>query len=282
MATLTPSDHNRDVAGLVYVYPVVSRRAGGVSVGVNLNTNNACNWRCVYCQVPDLVRGAAPKVDLELLQSELEFMLKEILAGDFLETRVAPESRKLNDIALSGNGEPTSSRDFLRVVERIALVRDKVAVPAHVKTVLITNGSLLHRSQVQSGLERMESMHGQVWFKLDRGTARERLAINGSELSNRRVLDHLTMASVRCPTWVQTCMFAVDGEAPGEPSVIAYLELLDRAREGAPSLRGVLLYGLARQSFQPEAARLLPVPNVWLEELAGRIRQLGLDVVVTP
>jgi hypothetical protein len=77
-------------------------------------------------------------------------------------------------------------------------------------------------------------------------------------------------------------MFAVDGEAPGEPSVIAYLELLDRAREGAPSLRGVLLYGLARQSFQPEAARLLPVPNVWLEELAGRIRQLGLDVVVTP
>jgi len=282
MATLTPSDHNRDMAGLVYVYPVVSRRAGGVSVGVNLNTNNACNWRCVYCQVPDLVRGAAPKVDLELLQSELELMLKEILAGDFLETRVAPESRKLNDIALSGNGEPTSSREFLRVVERIALVRHKVAVPEQVKTVLITNGSLLHRSQVQSGLERMESMHGQVWFKIDRGTASERLAINGSELSNRRVLDHLTIASARCPTWVQTCMFAVDGEAPREPSVIAYLDLLERARDGAPSLRGVLLYGLARQSFQPEAARLSPVPNVWLEELASRIRQLGLDVVVTP
>ena len=61
---LTVTDHDRDVAGLTYVYPVVSRRAGGVSVGINLNPNNACNWRCVYCQVPDLVRGAAPVIDV--------------------------------------------------------------------------------------------------------------------------------------------------------------------------------------------------------------------------
>ncbi len=61
---LSTTDHSRDGAGLSYVYPVVSRRAGGVSVGINLNTNNACNWRCIYCQVPDLVRGAAPPVDL--------------------------------------------------------------------------------------------------------------------------------------------------------------------------------------------------------------------------
>ena len=57
--TLGTDDHSRDAAGLKYVYPVVSRRAEGVSVGINLNPNNACNWRCVYCQVPDLVLGAA-------------------------------------------------------------------------------------------------------------------------------------------------------------------------------------------------------------------------------
>ena len=55
---LTSKVHDRDVAGLTYVYPVVSRRAGGVSVGINLSPNNACNWRCVYCQVPNLQRGA--------------------------------------------------------------------------------------------------------------------------------------------------------------------------------------------------------------------------------
>jgi wyosine [tRNA(Phe)-imidazoG37] synthetase (radical SAM superfamily) len=55
---LTVADHDRGSAGLTYVYPVVSRRAGGVSVGINLNVNNACNWRCIYCQVPGLTRGA--------------------------------------------------------------------------------------------------------------------------------------------------------------------------------------------------------------------------------
>ena len=45
LQTLSVSDHDRNSAGLTYVYPVISRRAGGVSVGVNLNVNNACNWR---------------------------------------------------------------------------------------------------------------------------------------------------------------------------------------------------------------------------------------------
>jgi hypothetical protein len=47
---LTFSDHNRDVSHLRYIYPVVSRRAKGVSIGINLNINNACNWRCIYAQ----------------------------------------------------------------------------------------------------------------------------------------------------------------------------------------------------------------------------------------
>ncbi|MCG8997432.1 radical SAM protein, partial [Laribacter hongkongensis] len=57
---LTPHDHSRNSAGFQYVYPVLSRRAGGVSVGINLNPNQACNWRCIYCQVPGLVRSQAP------------------------------------------------------------------------------------------------------------------------------------------------------------------------------------------------------------------------------
>ena len=68
---LSVVNHDRDAAGLTYVYPVVSRRAGGVSVGINLNPNNACNWRCVYCQVPHLVRGAAPPIDEDQLEAEL-------------------------------------------------------------------------------------------------------------------------------------------------------------------------------------------------------------------
>src|SRR5882757_7953132 len=109
---LTIAQHSRDSVGLRYIYPVVSRRAGGVSIGVNLNTNNACNWRCIYCQVPDLTRGAPPPVDLEDLGRELRGFLRDVLQGDFLATRVPSDARRLNDIALSGNGEPTSAREF--------------------------------------------------------------------------------------------------------------------------------------------------------------------------
>src|SRR5690606_30971451 len=120
---LSVTDHDRASAGLRYVYPVVSRRAGGVSIGINLNVNNACNWRCISCQVPDLARGAPPPVNLALLRLELEGFLDEVLQGDFLQKRVEPAARRLNDIALSGNGEPTSAAEFPRVVQVIGEAR---------------------------------------------------------------------------------------------------------------------------------------------------------------
>ncbi|MDD1610210.1 MAG: radical SAM protein, partial [Methylococcaceae bacterium] len=75
MSRLITNNHSRDIVGLKYIYPVLSRRAGGLSIGVNFNTNNACNWRCIYCQVPDLTVGSAPKMDFQLLEDELRFFL---------------------------------------------------------------------------------------------------------------------------------------------------------------------------------------------------------------
>ena len=75
-------DHNRAEAGFTYVYPVLSRRAGGVSVGVNLNPNSACNWACLYCQVDNLQRGGPPPIDLQQLIAELDSLLATIQAGN--------------------------------------------------------------------------------------------------------------------------------------------------------------------------------------------------------
>ena len=102
---LSVNDHNRDVTGMTYVYPVVSRRAGGVSIGINLNPNNACNWACVYCQVPGLTRGGPPPVQLALLEAELRRFLREVTEGDFMVRYVPEEARRLVDVAFSGNGE---------------------------------------------------------------------------------------------------------------------------------------------------------------------------------
>ena len=109
---LNVNDHSRDSAGMTYVYPVVSRRAGGVSIGINLNVNNACNWACVYCQVPGLKRGGPPPIDLGLLDTELRSFLLAATQGDYLLRHVPADARRLVDVAFSGNGEPTSSPEF--------------------------------------------------------------------------------------------------------------------------------------------------------------------------
>ncbi|MBE9609836.1 radical SAM protein [Chitinilyticum piscinae] len=277
-AVLSVTDHRRDSAGFTYVYPVVSRRAGGVSVGINLNPNNACNWRCVYCQVPDLQRGSAPELDLVQLHDELVAMLDDILHGDFMQTRVPEGARRLNDIAFSGNGEPTSSHQFPAVVELVARVLQQFGLQGNIKLVLITNGSLMHRAEITQALGQLAELGGEVWFKLDRAPADGFSAVNQVALQCDGVARRLAAAAKKCPTWLQTCMFAMDGRLPDDAEIDAYLAFLAGQQAAGLRLRGVLLYGLARPSLQAEAARLSPAPAAWMQALAGRIESLGLPV----
>ncbi len=272
---LSITDHSRDSAGLRYVYPVVSRRAGGVSIGINLNPNNACNWRCIYCQVPDLTRGTAPPVDLALLEKELSGFLHELQHGDFMQ-RVPPEARRINDIALSGNGEPTSAQEFAEVIELIAKLK-----PADLKLVLITNGSLMQRDNVQQGLRRMAQLNGEVWFKLDRASEAGMALVNDTKMTMDKVRQNLATAIACCPnTWLQTCWFALDGIAPGKQDEDDYLDFLAGLLRDGIRPQGVLLYGLARPSLQVEAPRLSALSSEQMENFAQRIRKLPLTVKV--
>jgi wyosine [tRNA(Phe)-imidazoG37] synthetase (radical SAM superfamily) len=281
-APLTPQNHDRDSADMTYVYPVVSRRAGGVSVGVNLNPNNACNWACVYCQVPDLVRGTAPAIDLAQLETELRALLGDILHGDFMQARVPEGARRLNDIALSGNGEPTSAREFPEVIDLIGRVMADFDLCGKIKLVLISNGSLADRPRVQAGLKKMAALNGELWFKFDRATAAGMRAINQTRISPNKQFERLAIASRLCPTWLQTCVFATDGVPPSSSEQTAYLETVARIRRERLPVQGVLLYGLARPSMQPQASQLSPLPAAWLNAFADRIRAAGLPVRVTP
>ena len=270
---LSTTDHSRDSAGLRYVYPVVSRRAGGVSIGINLNPNNACNWRCIYCQVPDLTRGTAPPVDLALLEKELRGFLHELQHGDFMQ-RVPPGARRINDIALSGNGEPTSAQEFNDVIELIARLK-----PADLKLVLITNGSLIRRENVQHGLRRLAQLNGEVWFKLDRASEAGMALVNDTRTTLDTVRQNLATAIACCPnTWLQTCWFALDGVPPGKQEEDDYLDFLAGVLRDNIRPQGVLLYGLARPSLQAEAPRLSALPHAQLEQFAQRIRALGVAV----
>jgi len=286
---LTVEDHNRDVSGLTYVYPVVSRRAGGVSIGINLNVNNACNWRCIYCQVPNLTRGTPPPINLALLESELRGFLKQLLHGNFMSEYVDEKDRHLMDIAFSGNGEPTSAKEFpevLGIIEKLLKEFDLLnpsssnpTLPNPIKVRLITNGSLMDKPHVLESMKHLARINGEVWFKVDAGTSEGVAKINDVNISIPSVIKRLKACAANCPTFVQTCMVAVDGKAPSEEEISAYIALLSEVKN---EIKGVHLYGLARPSMQAEAPRLSRLSPEWLEAVAVRIRALGLAAFVSP
>lgn len=278
--SLTTTNHDRDVAGLKYVYPVLSRRAGGLSIGINFNTNNACNWRCIYCQVPDLTKGAAPDLDLQLLEEELKFFLNDVQQGSFYKRfQVEAENRVIKDIAISGNGEPTSVKNFAQVVALIGNIATKLEVLPKSRFVLITNGSLIHQQKVKEGLKALNTFGGEVWYKFDSATKEGRALFNETAQSVNNCLENIRISSELCTTKLQTCLFNYKGHGFSGKEKLAYLDALKTIKT-ITGVNEVMIYTLARPSMQPEASQLLALSSDVLNAVADEIRQLGFKVSV--
>lgn len=281
MSKLSVTNHNRNVTGLTYVYPVISRRAGGLSIGINFNPNNACNWRCIYCQVPDLKLGSAPEIDLHLLEKELRLFLDDVLNGDFYERLEVPnEQRVIKDIAIAGNGEPTSLSRFDEAILLIGNIATELGVFPNSHFVLITNGSLIHRDVVQAGLKILHNFGGEIWFKMDSATGEGRALINHSAQKNEAVLKNLTLASHICETKIQICLVDYKQQGFLETERAGFLDFLTQIR-AATSIQNVTIYTLARPSHQPEAVDLAAMPFEIMENFGQEIHDLGFNVNVT-
>lgn len=278
---LKTTDHSRDIAGLKYVYPVLSRRSGGLSIGINFNPNNACNWRCIYCQVPNLTIGTAPVMDLGQLRAELGGFLRDVELGDFYERFEVPAPlRIIRDIAISGNGEPTSLPNFAEAVDLIGKVGKQSEILTGSGFVLITNGSLIHQVQVQEGLLKLNEYGGEVWFKLDSATTSGRQLINHAGQNFRRSLENLVLSAKLCPTKLQTCLINIDGKGYPKEERKALLTALREIKTRSP-VRQVMLYTIARPSLQPESSRISALPADALFDIAAEMESLGFDVVVS-
>jgi wyosine [tRNA(Phe)-imidazoG37] synthetase (radical SAM superfamily) len=275
---LSVNDHSRELSGLKYIYSVVSRRAGGLSIGINLNVNNACNWQCIYCEIPNLTRGSPPPIELDVLENELRFFLHEIIHGDYMEKNVAIEDRHLKDIAFSGNGEPTSAEEFPQVILIVKKILQEFDLLHKIKIRLITNGSLMHQASVLKSIEMLKEINGEVWFKVDAATEETIKTINQVNLKPNQILERLLNTANICPTFVQTCIFMIDGKSPDEKDIDAYIELINKAKK---NIKGVHLYGLARPSLQPRAKDLGRISEDELQNIAKKLLSLNIPTTVS-
>ena len=270
---LVVTNHNRDIFKTRYVYPVVSRRAGGLSLGINLNTNNACNWQCIYCEVPNLTRGKPDPIDLNLLRIELQDWLKNLVEGDFIEKHTDPDT-KFKDIALSGNGEPTACKEFKSVLRIIEEEFTACKCPTDIKIRLITNGSYLSEKEIAAAWRGL-SLEKEIWFKIDSTQSDKIKIINQVNLTTKQIKKNLESSLAVSPTIIQTCLTKINNQLPSANEIQDYVNFLKPYEK---QINSIHLYSLARPTEQKTAFTLERLTNQEMTQIADKMDTLSIPI----
>lgn len=266
--------HPRTWREFRYCYPVVSRRSRGLSLGVNLNPDQACNFDCVYCSVDRRVPSTVREVDEAALERELDALLALSASGAIWREepfdRTPPALRRLNDIAFSGDGEPTSYAGFagmLALAKRLVTARGLDA-----RLVVITNATLFQKATVRDALLGLRPQD-EVWAKLDAGSEDWYRAVDRSDVPLSRILGNLRDLGRRRPLVIQSLWCRLHGEAPPAHELDAWAGRLRWLLDEGAQIDRVQVYTTARATTETWATALTAEE---LEGIAERVRGLGL------
>ncbi len=273
------ADHSRHWRENRSVYPVISRRSRGLSIGINLNPDKGCNFDCVYCSVDRSVPGDDRPVDLAIIESELDRLLdlaytgKLFAAGPFGNTPAA--LRRVNDVALSGDGEPTASPQFAATLALAAALIDRHAPSAaeRAKLIVITNATLLQRPAVAAGLATLAGRPAEIWAKLDAGTEAYYRRIERTKVPLATVLANLLATGRQRPLVIQSLFLRLDGVGPDAAEIAAWCDNLRRLVDGGCRIDRVQVYTVARRPAEDAVGHL---PAAEVVAIAAKVRDLGL------
>ena len=271
-ATPLFAKHSRQFAGNRFVYPVVSRRSHGISIGVNLNPDKVCNFDCIYCQVNRVEQSQTRFVETDQLLRELDDMLALVTSGElFADEKFAntpADLRRLNDIAFSGDGEPTTYRNFDEIIEACVEVKRRHGL-ANVKMVLITNASMFHKPAVKRGLALLDANQGEIWAKLDAGTDAYYRLVERTTIPFKRILDNITAAARVRPLVIQALFMRIEGDPPPLEEQEAFCERLNDIVSAGGQVKLVQIYTVARP---PAESFVTPLTDVEVDSLTKLVR----------
>ncbi len=244
------TSHERSFETNRFVYPVLSRRSQGVSIGVNLNPDKICNFDCIYCQVDRTTTSETRFVEMQQLLEELDQMLALVSSGELFQSEhfsdVPRHLQRLNDIAFSGDGEPTTYKNFDEIIQACAELKQQHQL-SDVKMVLITNASMFHREHVKRGLEIMDANQGEIWAKLDAGSDDYYQLIERTSIPFQQILDNLEAAAQVRSLVIQSLFMQVNQEAPTEKELELYCDRLAQILAAGGQISLVQVYTIARR-----------------------------------
>lgn len=263
--------HGRNWRNNAYCYPVVSRRSGGLSIGINVNPDKACNFDCIYCQVDRTTPAEVRKVDLTRLRAELEGLLDAALDQSLFQQPpfdcLRPEDRVIRDVAFSGDGEPTTYPRFGDAV-RIAVEARNARKLDDTKIVLLTDACYLTKPSVREALSLLDDDNGEIWAKLDAGAEAYYRLINRPNFPLAHVLENILDAARVRPIVIQSLWMRVSGQLPPEEEVRAFARRLKEIVAAGGRLKLVQVYTIARQTAEACAS---PLSREELDQVAAMV-----------
>ena len=270
--------HSRSWQDNRYVYPVISRRSKGLSIGVNLNPDKVCNFDCVYCCVDRSSMPGRIDVDMNILRDELDHMLALSASGQLWSQPPfdsTPDAlKRLNDVAFSGDGEPTSFSRFKEACETAHRLIEQHQ--AHAKIVVITNATLFHQPRVREALAFLDSARGELWAKLDAGTEAYYRLVERTAVPFQRVLDNLLDAGTARPIVIQSLFMTLQGVGPDDAEIRAYIDRLNELRSRGCRVKLVQVYTTARSTAE---AYVGPLSQDRIDSICDAVRShTGLKV----
>ena len=263
-----------------YVYPVISRRSRGLSVGVNLNPDKICNFDCIYCQVDRQIAPQYRDVDLVILESELRGLLEDAHSGVLFNhptfKDIPPELKRINDIAFSGDGEPTTYPQFGKVVHLASQIKTDLNL-TDVKLIVITNCTRFHRPDILQALEEMHNNNGEIWAKLDAGTSAYYNLVERTKVGFETVIQNIHLAAQKWPLVLQSLFMRIHDTGPSSDEINAYCNILTDVQKKGGKLKGVQIYTVARR---PAESFVEPLTNLEVDAIASAVQQALPDVPV--
>ena len=257
-----------------FVYVVVSPRARGLSIGVNMNPDKRCNFDCGYCEVNRGLPAWEEKLDPDVMAEELRQTLALAHAGLLRDVpcyRGAPvELLELRHVTLSGDGEPTLCPNFVASVLAVMHVRAVGKFPFF-KIVLITNATGLDLPEVQHGL-KFFTQQDEIWAKLDAGTQAYMDRVNRPGCSLDKILANILFVGRQRPVIIQSLFPLLNGEDPPVEAIEQYLQRLGELREAGAQIPLVQIYSATRPTPHSECGHL---PLRTLSAIARRVREVA-------
>jgi wyosine [tRNA(Phe)-imidazoG37] synthetase (radical SAM superfamily) len=264
----------RDFLGNRFVYVLISPRAGGLSIGINMNPDKKCNFDCVYCEVNRSEPARESHLDVPVMAGELKATLALVhqggLRGRPAYRTLPAELLELRHVTLSGDGEPTLAPNFVEIVETAVHIRAVGGFP-HFKLVLVTNATGLDQPLVQPGL-RCLTRGDEIWAKLDGGTSAYLQQVNRPDVPIEKILQNILTLARQRPVVIQSLFLSLNGQEPPEDEIQQYALRLKELKTAGAQIPLVQIYSATRPKFNPICGHL---PLRALSQIAQTVQKVS-------